>query len=223
MRKVIVGAFVSLDGVMQAPGGPQEDTSGGFEHGGWVAGYWDDTVGDFMGEDFRKPFDLLLGRRTYDIFAAYWPPVGEDPAAPNHAIGAAFNKAVKYIATHYPDSLTWAESRGLGDDVVGAVGKLKAGDGPPLLTQGSSELVHQLLAAGLVDEIRLITFPILLGKGKRLFDENADAAGFRIEKSTVTAKGVVIATYQRAGEVKTGDFTQQEPTDAEIERRKGLA
>jgi len=207
MRKVIVGAFVSLDGVMQAPGGPQEDTSGGFEHGGWVAGYFDETIAKFMDEDFAKPFDLLLGRRTYDIFNAYWPPVGEDPSAQNHSIGAAFNEAVKYVATHHPESLTWSNSEGLGDDVAGAVRKLKAGEGPPLLTQGSSELLHQLFAAGLVDEIRLQTFPILLGKGKRLFADNADAAGFRIEKSAITPTGVVIATYQRSGEVKTGDFT----------------
>jgi len=207
MRKVIVAAFVSLDGVMQAPGGPQEDTVGGFRHGGWVAGYWDDALDRSIGEDFRQPFDLLMGRRTYDIFAAYWPPVGEDPSSPNHAIGAAFNKAVKHVATHRPESLDWAGSRGLGEDVAGAVRDLKAGDGPPLLTQGSSELVHQLLAAGLVDELRLQTFPILLGKGKRLFDDSTDPAGFEIEKSAVTPKGVVIATYRRAGEVKTGDFT----------------
>ncbi|MGN6314349.1 MAG: dihydrofolate reductase family protein, partial [Rhodanobacteraceae bacterium] len=168
MRKLIVPAFISLDGVMQAPGGPEEDTGGGFAHGGWVWPYHDDSDGE-MGGVFKRPFELLLGRRTYDIFAAYWPHVAED--APHRNIADLFNGTTKHVATHHPATLHWRNSRALGPDIAAAVRELKRGDGPDLLTQGSSELVHQLLATDLIDELMLQVFPILLGRGKRLFDD----------------------------------------------------
>lgn len=210
MRKIIVGAFVSLDGVMQAPGGPEEDRSGGFELGGWVAGYFDDVVGSAMGEIFSTPYELLLGRRTYDIFAAHWPHI-TDESQPDFAIAEQFNRITKYVATHRPESLAWKNSRALGPDPVAALRELKQTDGPALLTQGSSELVHTLFANDLVDEMRLLTFPIVLGKGKRLFDAGAKPAGFRLDSSRVSPNGVVIASYARAGAVKTGSFALEQP------------
>lgn len=166
MRKIIAATFVSLDGVMQAPGGPEEDPVGGFKFGGWTFHYFDEVAGVAMEELFSKPFALLLGRRTYDIFAAYWP-------YQNDPIGDAFNPATKYVATHRPDTLTWENTQWLGDDIVAALRRLKKEDGPDLLIQGSGELIQTLLANGLIDEIRLMIFPLLLGKGKRLFDGGA--------------------------------------------------
>ena len=203
MRKLIVPAFISLDGVMQAPGGPEEDTSEGFAHGGWVWPYYDDSDGE-MGGVFKRPFELLLGRRTYDIFAGYWPHVAED--APHRNIADMFNGTAKHVATHRPDTLAWNNSRALGPDIAAAVRELKRGDGPDLLTQGSSELVHQLLATDLVDELRLLVFPVLLGRGKRLFDDRAQASAFRLEASKASSKGVLTNRYVRAGEVRTGSF-----------------
>src|SRR5690348_7866789 len=159
MRKLIVPAFISLDGVMQAPGGPEEDASGGFAYGGWVWPYHDASDGA-MGGVFKRPFELLLGRRTYDLFAAYWPDVAGD--APHRDIADLFNGTTKHVATHHPDTLAWRKSRALGPDVAAAVRELKRGDGPDLLTQGSSELVHQLLVTDLVDELLLLVFPVLL-------------------------------------------------------------
>src|SRR5207237_2373564 len=155
MRRVVVAGFVSLDGVMQAPGGPEEDPTGGFRHGGWTFPHWDEVMGAWMGESFAKPFDLLLGRKTYEIFAAHWPFTEEPPAG-------LFNSVTKYVATSSTEPLAWANSVRLADDVPAAVAQLKAGDGPDLLTQGSSVLVQSLLEAGLVDELRLLTFPVLL-------------------------------------------------------------
>jgi dihydrofolate reductase len=227
MRKVVVGAFVSLDGVMQAPGGPEEDPSGGFQHGGWTVPYWDDVTSAAMGETFSVPFDLLLGRKTYDIFAAHWPYVQLDPKASdfdalNVEIAQRFNAITKYVATHRPESLTWQNSRGLGKDVVATVRELKKQDGPTLLTQGSSQLVHQLFAHDLVDELRVLTYPLVLGRGKRLFGTDAAPAAFQLVTSKVSPNGAMIATYARAGEVKTGSFAMEQPTAAEIERRRNL-
>ena len=224
MRKIVVGAMVSLDGVMQAPGGPQEDPTGGFEHGGWVAPLWDDATADAMGETFSAPFDLLLGRKTYDIFAAYWPFVQLDPNASdfNELIARRFNASTKYVATHRPETLTWQNSRALGTDVVATLRELKQQDGPTLLTQGSAELIQTLLAHDLVDEMRLVVFPLVLGRGKQLFGDGARPAAFKLTKSTVSPNGVVIASYQRAGNVTTGSFALEQPTRAELERRKNL-
>ena len=204
MRKIIVAAFLSLDGVMQAPGAPSEDTEGGFAYGGWLVPYADEVFGNSMGELFSRPFELLLGRRTYDIFAAHWPRVPAD--SEDASIAVLFNGVTKHVATHRPESLAWQNSRGLGDDIVASLRMLKQQDGPDLLTQGSSELVHQLLATDLVDELRLLVFPVLLGKGKRLFDEGSQPAAFRLESSVASPSGIVISRYSREGEVKTGSF-----------------
>ena len=227
MRKLIAGAFVSLDGVMQAPGGPEEDPTGGFKYGGWVATYWDDVLTAAMNETFSQPFDLVLGRRTYDIFAAHWPYVENDPQASdfdklNADIAEIFNRIVKYVATHRPQTLSWQNSQSLGTDVARTIRDLKASAGPALLTQGSTELLHILLAADLLDEIRLLVFPLVLGKGKKLFGADAAPAGYRLTKSTVSASGVTIATYERSGEIVTGSFEFDNPTAAEIERRRTL-
>ena len=204
MPRIIVAAFVSLDGVMQAPGGPREDTEGGFVHGGWVVPYVDEAFGNAMGELFSRPFELLLGRRTYDIFAAHWPRVPAD--SEDRPLADLFNGITKHVATHRPESLAWQNSRELGDDVIATLRTLKQQDGPDLLTQGSSELVHQLFAADLVDEVRLLVFPVLLGKGKRLFADDGKPAAFRLENSLVSASGIVISRYGREGEVRTGSF-----------------
>ena len=203
MRHLIVAAFTSLDGVMQAPGGPAEDTSDGFAHGGWIVPYADGS-GEVMDGVFSRPFELLLGRRTYEIFASYWPHVAE--GAPHRFIADMFNGATKHVATHDPRTLQWRNSHALGDDVATAVRELKRGDGPDLVTQGSSELVHQLLAAGLVDELRLLVHPILLGRGKRLFDDRAKASAFRLAATRATSTGVLVSRYVRDGEVRTGAF-----------------
>ena len=203
MRKLTVAAMISLDGVMQAPGGPEEDTSGGFDLGGWVWPYDDESV-DVMGGAFKRPFELVLGRRTYDIFAAYWPNVPE--GAPHRYIADAFNGATKHVATHHPDTLAWQDSRALGPDIAAAVRELKRSDGPDLLTQGSSELLHQLLATDLVDELRVLVYPVLLGRGKRLFDDHTHASAFRLEESKTSSTGVLVTRYVRDGEVRTGSF-----------------
>ena len=213
MRKIIAATFVSLDGVMQAPGGPEEDPVGGFKFGGWTFHYFDEVAGVAMDELFSKPFDLLLGRRTYDIFAAYWP-------YQKDSIADAFNPATKYVATHRPDTLTWQNTQSLGPDIVATLRRLKQEDGPDLLIQGSGNLIQTLLANGLIDEIRLMIFPLLLGKGKRLFGDSAMPAAFKLVKSQASSTGVIMATYERSGEIKVGSFVTQEPSDAEIERRK---
>ncbi|TPI08671.1 dihydrofolate reductase [Mesorhizobium sp. B4-1-3] len=213
MRKIIAATFVSLDGVMQAPGGPEEDPVGGFKFGGWTFHYFDEVAGRAMEELFSKPFDLLLGRRTYDIFAAYWP-------YQNDAIADVFNPATKYVATHRPDSLTWQNTKSLGPDIVARLKELKQEDGPDLLIQGSGNVIQTLLANGLIDEIRLMIFPLLLGKGKRLFGDNAMPAAFKLVKSQASTTGVIMATYERGGEIRTGSFAQQEPSQAELERRR---
>jgi dihydrofolate reductase len=227
MRKIVVGAFISLDGVMQAPGGPEEDPTGGFEHGGWTTAFWDDALTEAMGASFAEPFDLLLGRRTYDIFAAHWPHVERDPETEgfdklNVDIANRFDASTKYVLTHRPDGLTWKNSRGLGADPVATLREIKKANGPRLLTQGSSELVHLLLANDLVDELRLLIHPVVLGKGKRLFDGTSFPRTLKLVGSKTSPSGTIITTYERAGEVKTGSFAMENPTPAEIERRKNL-
>lgn len=211
MRKIVVSAFVSIDGVMQAPGGPEEDKTGGFELGGWTAPFFDENVGAAMGALFSEPFDLLLGRRTYDIFAGHWPKVSKDPSLVGNDdlqvdIARTFDACTKFVLTHRAESLSWVNSRGLGADALATLRALKKEDGPKLLTQGSSELVHLLFDHDLVDEMRLVVYPAILGKGKRLFSEKAIPRTHRIVESVVAPNGTIIATYVRAGEVKTGSF-----------------
>jgi dihydrofolate reductase len=227
MRKVIASAMISLDGVMQAPGAPEEDPTGGFKFGGWTEPYWDEVAGQAIAETFSQPFDLLLGRKTYDIFAAYWPYIRTDRAATEGHAGKAaiandFNRARKYVASRSKQKLAWKNSEWLGPDAVAKLRELKKGDGPTLLTQGSSDFLHSLLADGLVDELRLLVFPIVLGKGKRLFDEGSQPAEFKLVRSVVSPRGAVMGTYERSGEVKTGSFATEEPSAAELERRKRL-
>lgn len=227
MRKLTASTFVSLDGVMQAPGGPDEDPTGGFKFGGWTAPYWDDGIAAVMDEVFSRPFDLVLGRKTYDIFAAYWPYIPTDPKAPgyvalNAQIARLFNGAVKHVATHQRGTLAWENSSSLGGDVVAGLREIKAGNGPDLLIQGSGELIQTLLAHDLIDQFRLLTYPVLLGKGKRLFGSGTLPGRLTVTNSTVSPSGVVIVTYERAGDVKTGSFATTEATPAEIERRKNL-
>jgi len=220
MRKVIVGAMVSMDGVMQAPGGPEEDPTGGFKFGGWTASLGNDPVFDEeLGKLFSEPFDLLLGRRTHDIFAAYWPYAEGGPA---DDIAKTFNRITKYVATRKGVDLKWQGSVALRD-AAKDVAKLKQEDGSVLVTQGSTELVHVLLAAGLVDEIRTFTFPLLLGKGKRLFSGDSQPRAFKLTHSAVSPNGLIAATYVRNGEVKTGTIGGTlEPSATELARREQL-
>jgi len=218
MRKIIAAAFVSLDGVMQAPGGPEEDPTGGFTEGGWTFGYWDDAMGAWMGESFATPFDLLLGRKTYEIFAAHWPYA--DPANP---IAKTFNAVTKYVATSSAAPLTWANSVNLGADAGAAIAKLKQEDGPDLLTQGSSVLLQTLLAQGLIDELRLMTFPVTLGHGKRLFGDGTRPGGLKLISSRASTTGVVMGVYQPAGAIASGSFQHDQPSAAEVERRARMA
>ncbi len=199
MRKLVVPAFVTLDGVIQSPGSPDEDTGNGFAHGGWFWPYADEAT-DAMEALFEHPFELLLGRRTYDGFASFWPEVAAD--SPLRGTADLFNAAPKHVATHRPDALPWEHSRALGPDVIAAVRALKRSDGPTLLTQGSSQLVQQLLAADLVDELILIVVPILLGTGKRLFDETPQPAVFRLASSKTSSKGNVANRYVRDGSIQ---------------------
>ncbi|WLS07801.1 dihydrofolate reductase family protein [Shinella sumterensis] len=218
MRKLIVSAFISLDGVMQAPGGPQEDPIGGFRFGGWVAPYFDETAGAVIDELFARPFDLLLGRKTYDIFAAHWP-----YADANDPIGPLFDRVTKYVATRNPAfRTTWQNSRTLGADAVAAVKALKGGDGPDLLTQGSPDFLRTLFENDLVDEINVFVFPVILGKGKRLFGDASFPRALTLESSRTSQNGIVISRYTRAGDVATGSFEFDTPTDAELERRRNL-
>lgn len=217
MRKVIAAAFISLDGVMQAPGGPDEDTAGGFAHGGWVFHYLDEATQEVLGKTLFSSYDLLLGRNTYDIFAAYWPYAGDDDP-----IGAKFNAATKYVATASPGPLDWKNSVVIGDDGAAEVARLKQQDGPDLLLQGSGEFIQALLADDLIDEFRLMIFPLLLGAGKRLFADGARPAALKLVDTKTSPSGVIMSTYRRGGEIETGSFAQAEPSDAEIERQRRM-
>ena len=212
MRRVIASTFVSLDGVMQAPGAPEEDRSGGFAFGGWVFNYWDETTDKAIGELFERPFDLLLGRKTYEIFAAHWP-------YRDDSIAERFNFITKYVATSSDLPLPWHNSVAITGNIPAKVAQLKAGDGPDLLIQGSSILFQSLLGEGLIDEFTLLTFPVALGRGKRLLPEGIVPGAFRLQEWKVSARGVTIARYAPDGSVTTGSFAQQAPSEAEIARR----
>lgn len=198
MRKIIVLTFVSLDGVMQAPGGPGEDDSGNFKYGGWTVPFFDDSLGKVMGGQMGHPFDLLLGRKTFEIFAAYWPQHEEE--------GAGINNATKYVVSNTLSSHAWKKSVFLRDDVVNEIRKLKQQDAPELQVHGSANLIQTLLEHDLVDEFWLKIFPVTLGVGKRLFDKGTIPATFKLVESKALTSGVIIANFTRAGEVKTGSF-----------------
>ena len=216
MRKVRFAGFISIDGVMQGPGGPEEDTTGGFTFGGWVWPHFDDVSGELMGEAMGEDYDLLLGRRTYEIFAAYWPTMDD-------AIGRTFNAIDKYVSAGPETPMDWSHSYRLEGDVVEAVRAPKASGDRDLLIQGSGELVQTLLAAGLVDELTTLTFPIMLGRGKRLFDGAASPHSWTLEKSVSSSTGVVVNRYRLAGDVPTGSFAEQPPGPAELARRERWA
>ena len=218
MRKVIAATFVSLDGVMQAPGGPEEDPMGGFELGGWTATFWDEAMGKTMDASFSVPFDLLLGRRTYEIFAAHWP-----YAAEGDLVTDTFNACTKYVATRSDQAFDWRNTVALRGDAAGEVAKLKEGEGPTLLIQGSSVLIQSLLARGLIDEFRLMIFPVILGRGKRLFGDGAVPSALKLTSSSTSSTGVIMATYVPVGPVPTGSFAIEPPSKAEVARRARIA
>jgi dihydrofolate reductase len=216
MRKLTGAVFQSLDGVMQAPGGPEEDPTSDFRFGGWVQPLWDADMGPFeaiiMGE-----YDLLLGKRTYDIFAAYWPYNQDNP------IGEKFQRINKYVLTHSDEPLEWENSQRISGDTAEAVAKLKQSEGRDLLIQGSSTLYPPLLSAELIDRLMLMTFPLLLGRGKSIFDGTQKPGRMKAIDHFVSGSGVITATYEPAGEVQTGTFETKPPSEAELQRREEWA
>ncbi|CAM5211503.1 putative protein YyaP [Castellaniella defragrans] len=218
MRKLIASTFVSLDGVMQAPGGPEEDPTDGFAFGGWTFNYWDEIMGRSMNGFDGKDRELVLGRRTYEIFEAYWPyqPV-DDP------IARTFNATKKHVASRTLEKLHWNNSAFLRGDVASAVAVLKAESGPDLQIIGSGNLIQTLQAASLIDEYNVWTFPVVLGRGKRLFEAGAKPGALRLVASQASTTGVVMSTYVPAGDVPLGLFAQTTPSAKEVERRAKLA
>lgn len=202
---------------MQAPGGPEEDPTGGFTYGGWTVNYWDDMMGPVMGGYMAKPFELLLGRRTYEIFAAHWPYIKDDPVADK------LNSVKKYVVSRTLDEVNWNNSTLIMGNVVQAIRKIKEQKGPELQVHGSGNLIQTLLKHDLIDEFRLWIFPVTIGKGKRLFGEGTQPASLKLIDSKISTTGVIIATYEPAGELKTGSFALDNPNVAEIKRRKRLA
>jgi dihydrofolate reductase len=217
MRKLTGAVFQSLDGVMQAPGGPEEDPTSDFRFGGWAFHFWDDSLEEPFGKVIDAEYDLLLGKRTYDIFAAFWPYNQDVP------IGAKFQRINKYVLTHSDEPLEWENSSKLSGDTAAAIAELKRSDGRDLLIQGSSTLYVPLLAAGLIDRLILMTFPLLLGEGKRIFDGSESPCALKLVDHSVSDKGVIFAAYEPAGEVPVGSFATKEPSEAELERREEWA
>jgi len=216
MRKIIVSTFISMDGVMQAPGAPLEDTTQHFKFGGWTFPLWDDIMNEAMGRLMNAPFDLLLGRRTYEIFAAYWPYQQGSP------IAELFNRVTKYVVATTPIDTSWQNTTLVNTDVVNELEKLKQQGGPDLFVNGSGRLVQTLLQHKLVDELHTWTFPVTLGNGKKLFAEGTQATQWKMTASTVSTTGVVIASFIPDGDVQVGSFVE-EPSEAEIARRKKFA
>ena len=201
MRRIVTTTFVTLDGVMQAPGGPEEDTSDGFAYGGWTAGvdYWDEVAGSTMDGIMEQPFELLLGRRTYDIFASYWPTATSD-----QNVALPFNRTIKYVVSHESIELTWENSRLITGDVVPQIRQLKEQDGPDLWVHGSGNLIQTLLEHGLIDRMLVWTFPVTIGSGKQLFAEGTQPREFQLADSKISTTGVVIATYEPVGHLRVG-------------------
>ncbi len=214
-RRIIGGSFISIDGVVQAPGGPEEDPTGGFPYGGWTWPVFDEPVGHQVDTLFAADFDLLLGRRTYDIFASYWPYQPKD-----NAIAAKFATAQKYVMTRSDLALDWPSSHRLAG--FDALATLKASDGPDLVIQGSSTLYPGLLERGLLDRLVLMIAPVVVGTGKRLFGEGTPAGTMKLVEQRTTAGGTIMATYEPAGEIKTGSFATDEPSERELKRREQI-
>jgi dihydrofolate reductase len=212
VRELIVNTFLTLDGVMQAPGGPEEDPSGGFEHGGWSFGYWDEQMQTAMGESMSRPFDLVLGRKTYESFAAHWPHSDGPGAEP-------LIRATKHVASTTRRELEWENSELIAGALPDGVRALKQQDGPELQVHGSANLIQTPLEHGLIDEFRLWIFPLVLGKGKRLFDGVTLPAGLELASSQVSATGVIMATYRSGAEIKGGSFAPEQPSEADLARR----
>jgi dihydrofolate reductase len=200
MRKLIVSTFLTLDGVMQAPGGPGEDDSGGFAHGGWSVNYWDEQMSQVMGDAMSTSFDLLLGRKTYDIFAAYW------PNAPEEAGAKPLNDATKYVVSRGRPALEWSESVLIEGDAAEGIAALKQEDGPELQVHGSGNLIQTLLRHDLVDQYNLWVFPLVIGSGKRLFSDGTVPSALKLIDSKLSTTGVIMGTYEPAGEIVTGSF-----------------
>ena len=200
--RLTAATFVTLDGVMQAPGGPEEDPSGGFRYGGWTFPYFDEFTGQVMGKQMSGQFDLLLGRKTYEIFAAYWP----DPSNADIPFAAPLNNATKYVATRTLKNLSWQNSRIITGDLVAGIKKLKAEEGPPLQVHGSGNFIQTLMQHDLVDEFWLKIYPVTLGSGKKLFADGTIPAAFKLLSCEASPSGVIVASYARAGDVKTGTF-----------------
>ena len=218
MRKLIASAFVSLDGIMQAPGGPEEDPTGDFTMGGWMFNFADDSM-DLSGSGFDgKGRELVLGRRTYEIFEAYWPYQPDD-----HPVAKTLNTAKKHVASRTREKLHWNNSVLLRGDLVEAVSALKAEPGPDLQIIGSSHLIQTLQAASLIDEYNIWMFPVVLGRGKRLFSETVKPSALRLVRSRVSPTGVLMNTYVPEGEIRTGTFSSAEPSEMELARRKKMA
>jgi dihydrofolate reductase len=218
MRKIIVGAQVSLDGVMQAPGGPTEDPTGGFKFGGWSISYFDQAAGEEIDRLFQD-FDLLLGRKTYEIFAGYWPYY--DETSDYGGIATTFNKFKKYVVSRSGEVDTGWENSVLLRDIA-AVKRLKQGEGPDLVTQGSTGLVHALLANDLVDQISLFTVPVVLGGGKKLFADGSAPHSFKLIRSRVSPNGLIVAHYEREGAVKIADTAMGSPSKREVVRQERM-
>jgi len=219
MRKMIVGAQVSMDGVMQAPGGRIEDPTKGFELGGWAMPYFAQEFGEEIDRLFKEKFDLLLGRKTYEIFAAYWPYQAE--GAPHGGIAKQFNEIKKYVVSRSGEvDTSWARSVLLRD--IADVKRLKTEDGPNLVTQGSTELVHTLLANDLVDAMSIFTLPVVLGGGKKLFADGSAPHSFKLTRSRVSPNGLIVGHYEREGEVKLGDVSPDSPSQRELVRRERM-
>jgi dihydrofolate reductase len=216
-RKLVVNTFVTLDGVMQAPGGPEEDPTGNFEYGGWSFNYWDDIMGKTMDEFMSRPFELLLGRKTYEIFAAHWPYIKNDPTADK------FNATKKYVVSNTLNKVNWKNSFIIKNNVAEEINKLKAQDGPELQVHGSSNLIKTLINEKLIDEIKIWTFPVTVGKGKQLFGEGTNPSSLKLVDIKSAGTGVIIATYLLAGDLKTGSFALENETEEELARRRKLA
>lgn len=223
MRKIVANIFMTLDGVMQAPGGPEEDPTGGFGLGGWSVNYWDDLMAKIiMGELISKPFDLLLGRKTYETFAAHWPFVKNDPDKLNSMAADKLNSARKYVVSRTLAKADWENSTLITGDAVKEIIDLKRGNGPEIQVHGSSNLIQTLLQHDLIDEFRVWTFPLTIGSGKRLFGEGTIPAGLKLLDCKISTTGVIIATYARAGKIMPGSLALENPTEAELTRRKRL-